>query len=85
MQNNFVNPRPLESYFRKFYKEGKSVKYWSDVFYKNNKNKQKSYGKIKQKILKLTNSNLIEFIDIGGGYGIFNSFEETITQLNYYN
>ena len=23
----------LDSIFRKFYKEGKSVKYWSDVFY----------------------------------------------------
>ena len=69
----FVNPRPLESYFRKFYKEGKSVKYWSDVFYKKTaKNRAEKLWKDKaKKILKLTNSNLIEFIDIGGGYGIF--------------
>ena len=46
----FLLIQTLESYFRKFYKEGKSVKYWSDVFYKKTARiEQKSYGKIKQK------------------------------------
>ena len=51
-------------------------------FYKKTaKNRAEKLWKDKaKKILKLTNSNLIEFIDIGGGYGIFAEvLEETIT------
>lgn len=69
----FVNPRPLDRYFRKFYNEGKSVKFWSEVFYKKTaKNRKEKLWKNKaKKLLKLVNSKTTEIIDIGGGYGIF--------------
>ena len=68
----FVNPRPKEVYFRKFYTNGKSVKYWSNTFYKKTaKNrKEKLWRKKAEIILERLDSN-IELVDIGGGYGIF--------------
>lgn len=68
----FVNPRPKEKYFRDFYLNGKSVKYWSTTFYKKTakSRKEKLWKRKAEIILKKLDKN-IEIVDIGGGYGLF--------------
>lgn len=68
----FVNPRPIEKYFREFYTKGKSVKYWSNTFYKKTaKNRKEKLWKRKAEIILNKIDKDIELVDIGGGYGIF--------------
>ena len=68
----FVNPRPKEKYFRDFYTNGKSVKYWSDTFYKKTaKNRKEKLWKKKAELILQRLNEKVELVDIGGGYGIF--------------
>lgn len=81
----YVSPRhPIEN-FEKFYLQGKSVKFWSEKFYKETEKSRKKKlwepkvnDLIKHPILERPISEYI-IVDIGGGYGVF---AETIKNAN---
>ena len=72
----FVNPRPKLKDFKNFYKNSKSVSFWSSHFYKlTEKSRTEKVWKPKVKLIlsKIDKSNKKVLIDIGGGYGVFGS------------
>ncbi len=72
----FVNPRPSEKAFSEYYTKSASIKFFATNYYKKTKkNRTNKIWKPKAKMIyeiikkyKIKNTN---FIDIGGGYGIF--------------
>lgn len=72
----FVNPRPSEEAFSRFYVEGESSKYWVSMFYKvtdvarREKLWQPKARIIRDLVLTFSDENY-KIFDIGGGYGIF--------------
>lgn len=73
----YNSPRNLSNNFEKFYLNGKSVKFWSEEFYKKTEvSRKKNLWEPKvndlcmNKILKHPIQNY-SIIDIGGGYGVF--------------
>ena len=72
----FVNPRPVESAFSKYYTESPSSKYWASTFYKETAEaRREKLGKPKAKLICETlahyGANQYTLIDIGGGFGLF--------------
>ena len=72
----YHSPRYEEKNFKLFYKNGKSVKYWSTNFYKKTSKSRIKFlwiPKIKliKKIIKNKNIKITNLIDIGSGYGDF--------------
>jgi SAM-dependent methyltransferase len=73
----YVSPRPLEKYFNRFYKQGKSVRYWHEVFYPTVEEQriENIYSprakRIKNTLTQDGYSLPIKMIDIGSGYGSF--------------
>lgn len=72
----YVNPRPVESAFIKYYTESPSSRFWASTFYKETAvMRREKIWRPKAKLINDTlnyydaNNNLL--IDIGGGYGIF--------------
>jgi len=72
----FVNPRPVESAFSKYYTESPSSKYWASIFYKETAEARreklwKPKARLICEILIRYNANQYSLIDIGGGFGLF--------------
>ncbi len=72
----YHSPRYEEKNFKLFYKNGKSVKYWSTNFYKKTSKSRIKFlwiPKIKliKKIINNKNMKITNLIDIGSGYGDF--------------
>ncbi|MCG3769021.1 MAG: Ubiquinone biosynthesis O-methyltransferase [Nitrosomonadaceae bacterium] len=72
----FVNPRPVESAFSKYYTESPSVKYWASTFYKvTSEARREKLWKPKALLIRDTltyyDSAGHSIVDIGGGYGLF--------------
>lgn len=70
----FVNPRPKFDYFKRFYSDSKSSKYWATTFYKvTEKARREKIWKPKAKQLDslLCFYGINKVFDIGGGYGVF--------------
>ncbi|MCO4781877.1 MAG: class I SAM-dependent methyltransferase [Candidatus Cloacimonetes bacterium] len=70
----YVNPRPIREAFDKYYSDSPSTKYWADVFYKSTADarKEKLWKPKAAMILEMLNQpRQINFVDIGGGYGVF--------------
>lgn len=81
----FVNPRPVESAFSKYYKESPSSKYWASTFYKETAEaRREKIWKPKAKLIYETlahyGANQYTLIDIGGGFGLF---AEVMRDLTY--
>jgi hypothetical protein len=72
----FVNPRPVESAFLKYYTESESSKFWASTFYKVTADARrdkiwKPRAKLVYDILDCYGASKFSIIDIGGGFGIF--------------
>lgn len=70
----FVNPRPRFEYFKRFYSDSKSSKYWATTFYKvTEQSRREKIWKPKAKQLDslLSSYGINKVFDIGGGYGVF--------------
>ena len=72
----FVNPRPDENAFFRYYKDSSSIKYLAKTLYKKTRKKRKEKifkpkAKIIFEVLKKKNIKNLNCVDIGGGYGIF--------------
>ena len=72
----FVNPRPVESAFIKYYPESPSSKYWASTFYKETSEARRvKLWKPKAKLICDTlgrhDASQYALIDIGGGFGLF--------------
>ena len=73
----YVNPLPPQENFRKYYTEGKSVKFWATDFYKHTeKSRKEKIFKPRVKLIKKIfreeiKDNVDVLIDIGAGYGSF--------------
>ena len=74
----FVNPRPDESAFVRYYTDSPSVRFWADHFYKDTEEarreklirpKAERVGRLLEKYLCSPENPTI--IDIGAGYGVF--------------
>lgn len=73
----YINPRPPDKNFRKYYTEGKSVKFWATDFYRHTEKARKE--KIFQprvELIKYIFKNEFKedidiLVDIGAGYGSF--------------
>ena len=80
----YVNPRPHEHVFEKYYQESKSAEFWATTFYKETAdNRRERIWKPKAAALwkKMQDLNVSghEIVDIGGGYGIFAQEMEKIS------
>ena len=70
----FVNPRPKFEYFKKYYSDSKSSRYWATTFYKTTeKARREKIWKPKAKIVHnmMSQYQISQVYDIGGGYGVF--------------
>jgi len=72
----FVNPRPKEEAFLKYYTKSTSIKFLTNNLYKKTKEARKNKivkpkAKMIYEILKEKKMNNCICVDIGGGYGIF--------------
>jgi len=74
----YVNPRPIEEAFERYYTESPSVEYWATTFYKETEaSRRKLLWKPKARTIKesidqwICSNEMYTVIDIGGGYGIF--------------
>ncbi len=73
----FSSPRHKYEYYKNFYNNGKSVKFWSKEFYKKTEDVRRKNlwePKVKDMIKnKIINKSFKEYsiVDIGGGYGVF--------------
>ena len=72
----FVNPRPVESAFSKYYTESPSSKYWASTFYKETAEaRREKLWKPKARLICETlaryGANQYTLIDVGGGFGLF--------------
>jgi 2-polyprenyl-3-methyl-5-hydroxy-6-metoxy-1,4-benzoquinol methylase len=92
-QTLFVNPRPNQDSFRRYYTEAPSIKFWATHFYKETEAARREHIVIPQahlvmeKIRKfLTGATLAELkwiADIGAGYGVFcEEIRKLAPQLN---
>ena len=80
----FVNPRPENSTFTRYYKESESAAYWASTFYKETAEaRREKIWKPKAELLyeKMKANNAMDHhvVDIGGGYGIFAEEMEKIS------
>ena len=72
----FVNPRPVELAFSKYYTESASSKYWASTFYKETAEARreklwKPKARLICEILNRYDVNHYTLVDIGGGFGLF--------------
>jgi len=72
----YVSPRPNYESFEKYYSDAPSTKFWASSFYSQTASARreklwKPKVKIIQSLVKKLNIENPNFIDIGGGYGIF--------------
>lgn len=74
----YQSPRPLNKYFKKFYEQSKSVKFWASNFYKETIDsrveliwKPKAKLVLNSIIKNEKNHKVDNLIDVGGGYGLF--------------
>lgn len=81
----FVNPRPSEKAFSKYYTESESVEFWATTFYRETETSRRE--KIWKPKARLIHEKMERFdalhhvvIDIGGGYGVFAQEMEKLTQ-----
>ena len=72
----FVNPRPVNAAFSKYYTESPSSKYWASTFYKETADaRREKLWKPKAQLVCDTLANYgashHTIVDIGGGFGLF--------------
>lgn len=75
----YVNPRPCEESFQRYYTESESSEFWSTTFYRETAEARRE--KLWKPKASLIDSKLVEMlgeaykdyliIDVGGGYGLF--------------
>ncbi len=72
----FANPRPLNDFFSRYYKDAPSTRFWAEQFYKATAEARrekiwKPKARIVADILAQYGCSDAAIVDIGGGYGIF--------------
>lgn len=79
----YVNPRPKFKYFKRFYSDSKSSRFWATTFYKETEGSRREQiwkPKAKQLNALLKQYDIQNVYDIGGGYGVF---AEELEALDY--
>lgn len=84
----YVNPRPSQNDFLKYYTDSKSSKFWASDFYKKTlKSRKLKIWKPKSKLVTMylnKEKNIKNIIDIGAGYGLFLDEIKKINKVNTY-
>lgn len=77
----FVNPRPSQEIFKRYYREAPSIKFWATNFYKETEEARREHifrpraHMVMERILKFSRgggeSKIGWIADVGAGYGVF--------------
>jgi len=81
----YVSPRPEVESFSDFYTKSSSSKYWGKTFYKETEEARrekmwKPKARMIANMLQQNHAQILQLIDIGGGYGIFAEEMQKITK-----
>ena len=81
----YVSPRPVRSAFERYYTDSPSTRFWATTFYKETETARREKiwkpraELIKSKVARF--SNIVEIVDVGGGYG---TFAEEVRRISDY-